>query len=64
MRKLDFTDVEVLNNVYNTIETLYLNVEMPKTVKEGLLDALSRVGIAKGIANTELITQAITGAMI
>lgn len=64
MRKLDFTDIKVLDNVYNTIETLYLNVEMPKTVKTGLLDALKGVGIAKGIAKTELLTKSITEAMI
>lgn len=61
MRKLDFTDVKVLDSVYNTLETLYFNVEMPETVKESLITALAQVGIAKGIANTELITQSITG---
>lgn len=61
MRKLDFTDVKVLDSVYNTLETLYCNVEMPNTVKESLVAALAQVGIAKSIANTELITRAITG---
>lgn len=60
MRKLDFTDVKVLDNVYNTIEALYLNVEMPIAVKAGILDGLKGVGIAKGVAKTVLLTRAFT----
>lgn len=51
MRKLDFTDVEVLESVYKNLETIYYRVEANRAIKAALLDSLRDVGYAKGLAS-------------
>lgn len=51
MRKLDYTDVEVLESVYKNLETIYLRVDTNRAVKDALLDSLRYVGYAKGLAS-------------
>lgn len=59
MRKLDYTDVEVLESVYKNLETIYYRVEANRAIKAALLDSLRDVGFAKGLATHAVVNEAI-----